>query len=310
MPAVTDLPIVEARTPHPRCDDERARMDRALFARRDQGDPRAREALIERFLPLAKSIARRYETSGEPLEDLVQVASLGLVNAIDRYDASRGCAFSSYAVPTIAGELKRYFRDRTWAIRPPRDLQECTLRVEAATRELTARLDRAPTIPELAAETDCSDEQILEALQARRTRATLSLDAPTGLRDDPSEMLHDRLGSSEHGYAHVEARAELEGLLRVVAPRERLALRLRYERDLTQAEIGALLGVSQMQVSRILRAAIEQLSLVATHDHQLFADRCPSRPDRRRANAPTSRDLEKHERRCGTRRPPATAGDT
>lgn len=275
MPAVTDLPIVEARTSHPCCDDARTRMDRALFARRDRGDLRARDALIERFLPLAKSIARRYETSGEPLEDLVQVASLGLVNAIDRFDPSRGSAFSSYAVPTIAGELKRYFRDRTWAIRPPRGLQECTLRVEAAARELTARLNRAPTIPELAAATDYSDEEILEALQARRARAALSLDAPTGLRDDHSEMLQDTLGSSERGYAHVEARAELEGLLRVVAPRERLALRLRYERDLTQAEIGALLGVSQMQVSRILRAAIEQLSLVATHDHQAVADRCP-----------------------------------
>ena len=255
-------------------DEARARIDRVLFARLDRGDVAARDALIERFLPLARSIARRYETSGEPLEDLVQVASLGLVKAVDRYDPSRGCAFSSYAVPTISGELKRYFRDRTWAIRPPRELQELTLRVDAATRELTARHDRSPTVAELAATLGCSDERILEALQARRGRDTLSLSAPPGASDDRGTALQDVLGSSERGYARAEARVELEGLLRLVPPRTRLILRLRFERDLTQAEIGALLGVSQMQVSRIVRAAIEQLNGIAMHEQDLRSDRC------------------------------------
>ena len=257
----------------PREDQARARMDRVLFARRDEGDRAARDALIERFLPLARSIARRYETSGEPLEDLVQVASLGLVKAIDRYDPSRGCAFSSYAVPTISGELKRYFRDRTWAIRPPRSLQELTLRVEASARELTARCDRAPTVAELATALGCSDEKILQALQARRGRDALSLSASPGAGDDQAVALQDQLGSNEPGYARAEARVELEGLLRLVPPRTRLVLRLRFERDLTQAEIGALLGVSQMQVSRIVRAAIEQLNAIATHEHDLLRDR-------------------------------------
>jgi RNA polymerase sigma-B factor len=269
-----DAAVLQSRTVQGQRDEARARTDRMLFARRDRGDQGARSALIERFLPLARSIARRYDTlSGEPLDDLVQVASLGLVKAIDRYDPARVVAFSSYAVPTIAGELKRYFRDRTWAIRPPRDLQELTLRVDTATRELTARLDRPPTVAELAAALQTSDEQILEALQARRCRATASLSSPAGSRADPGSVLEDTLGSSEEGYACAEDRVELERLLLFVAPRSRLVLRLRFECDLTQAEIGALLGVSQMQVSRIIRAAISQLGDIATYEQDVLAKR-------------------------------------
>jgi len=278
MPAVTDRLVdtstVHARTADPRSEGPRARNDRVLFKRRDQGDRAARDALIERFLPLARSIARRYEHSGEPLEDLVQVASLALVNAVDRYDPARGYAFSSYAVPTIAGELKRYFRDRTWAIRPPRDLQERVLRVEAAAHDLAADFDRAPTVPQLAAAIGCDDEEILEALHARHARGALSLDAPAAGQDEHGEVLQDTLGSGEDGYAQAENRAELERLLRVVAPRTRIVLRLRYELDLTQAEIAALLGVSQMQVSRIIRGAIDRLGLIAAHDQQLLENRC------------------------------------
>lgn len=207
------------------------------------------------------------------MEDLVQVACLGLVNAVDRYDPQRGCAFSSYAVPTIAGELKRYFRDRTWAIRPPRDLQERSLRIETTVSTLTARLDRRPTVPELADALDCSDEEILEGLQPLLTRSSLSLDAPTANHDDHGAMLQDTIGSSENGYDHAEARADLTELLRILPPRTRLVLRLRLERELTQAEIGTLLGVSQMQISRIIRSAMHKLNLVATHHDQQHADR-------------------------------------
>jgi RNA polymerase sigma-B factor len=238
----------------------RTRSDRMLFERRDAGDPRARDELIERFLPLARSLARRYERSGEPLDDLVQVASLALVKAIDGYDCERGVAFSSYAVPTIAGELKRYFRDRTWAVRPPRDLQDLTLRVDRAADVLAAQHGRPPTVPELSAAINATDEEVLEALQARSAHRGLSLHVPVF----GGEMaLHETLGVSDDGYARAETRAVLERLLSELPQRSREVLRLRFEEDLTQAEIGALVGVSQMQISRIIRAAIGQLRLSA-----------------------------------------------
>jgi RNA polymerase sigma-B factor len=253
-----------------RLDDARSRMDRTLLARRDAGDPRAREQLIRRFLPLARSLARRYEHSGEPLEDLVQVASLALVKAVDRYDSAHGCAFSSFAVPTIVGELKRHFRDRGWAVRPPRALQELTLRVDHAVERLTRELDRAPTVTELAAAIGSTDERVLEALQARGGRSTLSLHAP-GHGQDEQSSLQDTLGTSDDGYARAEARMLLDGLLVGVPPRTREVLRLRFEEDLSQAEIGAVVGVSQMQISRILRQATEQLRHVADQ-HQRIHD--------------------------------------
>jgi RNA polymerase sigma-B factor len=233
-----------------------------LFVRRDAGDPHARDALIERFLPLARSLARRYERSGEPLEDLVQVASLALVKAIDGYDPARGVAFSSYAVPTIAGELKRYFRDRTWAVRPPRDLQDMTLRVARAADVLAAQHGRPPTVAELSAAINATDEEILEALQAQRAHRGLSLHAPV---HDGEVALHDTLGAIDDGYARAETRAVLEDMLGNLPRRSREVLRLRFEEDLTQAEIGALIGVSQMQVSRIIRDAIGQLRRRAEH---------------------------------------------
>jgi len=233
-----------------------------LFARRDRGDRRARDELIERFLPLARSLARRYERSGEPLEDLVQVASLGLVKAIDGYDAARGYAFSSYAVPTILGELKRHLRNHAWAVRPPRDVQELALRVDLAASRLWAALDRAPTVGELAAACECSDERVLEALQARRARGAVSLQAPAGGQDE-EVVLQDMLAVSDDGYARVEMRVVLDGLLSGVSPRAREVLRLRFAQDLTQAEIGVLIGVGEMQISRIVRKTIEQLHHIA-----------------------------------------------
>ncbi|MDX6676197.1 MAG: polymerase sigma-B factor [Solirubrobacteraceae bacterium] len=248
--------------------DSRARGDRALFARLEAGDPRARAALVERFMPLARSLARRYETSGEPLEDLVQVASLALVKAIDRFDTSRGHAFTSFAVPTIVGELKRHFRDRTWAVRPPRELQETIMRLDRAAVRRSQELDRAPTVSELAEAVGASEEQILEALQARSGRGTLSLHATQSSEPDAA-TLEDCLGAEDDGYRTAESRALLDGLCVGLPARSREVLRMRFEEDLTQAEIGERLGVSQMQVSRIIRQTIAHLHSVSEHHEAL-----------------------------------------
>jgi RNA polymerase sigma-B factor len=224
------------------------------------GDPRARDALIERFLPLARSLARRYNGKADP-EDLAQVASLGLVKAIDGFDLGRGVAFSSYAVPTILGELKRYFRDRTWAVRVPRDLQELTLRVDHVIDELTDRLHRSPSVAEVAAMLDVVEEDVLEALQAAGAHRALSFDAPRASGDDALPTLADEVGIDEHGFERAEDRALLQQLMMSVTRRERDVLRMRFEEDMTQAEIGAVIGVSQMQVSRIIRQALTRLRI-------------------------------------------------
>jgi len=243
--------------------ERRAREDLRLFrAWGDHGDRRARALLIERFLPLARSLARRYERGSEPLEDLVQVASVALVKAIDRYDPDRGYAFSSFAVPTIAGELKRHFRDQTWMVRPPRGIQEMTLRVEGALARLTQQLDRSPTTSELAEAVGVSDEAILEAMQARSARGALSLHAPQGEPGD-AMSLQDTLGAEDPEIERAEQRAQLDRLMAEVSSRAREMLRMRFEEDMTQAEIGAAIGISQMQVSRILRQTIAQLREVA-----------------------------------------------
>ncbi len=244
-------------------DERRAREDMRLFkAWIDHRDRNARVALIERFLPLARSLARRYQRGSEPLDDLVQVASIALVKAIDRYDPARGYAFSSFAVPTIAGELKRHFRDHTWMVRPPRGIQELTLRVEGALARLTQQLDRSPTTSELAAAVGVGDEQILEAMQARSARGALSLHAPQGTPGDATS-LEDTLGAEDPDIERAEKRAELDRLMQSVSPRARAMLRMRFEEDMTQAEIGAVVGISQMQVSRILRQTVAKLREVS-----------------------------------------------
>ncbi len=217
-------------------------------------------------------MAWRYQRAGDPLDDLVQVASLALVKAIDRYDPALGNAFSSYAVPTIVGELKRHFRDRGWAVRPPRGLQELALRVEGAATRLTARLDRAPTTRELAIATDSNEVQILEALQICSGRNALSLQAAIG---DAGEQtaLQDILGTHDDGYAQAEMHAFLDDLMTALPRRSREILRLRFEEDLTQHEIGELFGVSQMQISRIVRQAISQLRHIADHHERVGAQR-------------------------------------
>jgi RNA polymerase sigma-B factor len=237
----------------------RVREERALFERvaRD-GDARAREALIERFMPLARSLALRYQRSYEPLDDLLQVASMGLIKAVDGFDPRRDIAFSSYAVPTILGEIKRHFRDRTWAVRVPRDLQELSLRVDRAVGELAEKLHRQPSVVEIAEAVAADEERVLEALQAGGAYRALSFDAPRGAEEDAA-TLADSIGFDEDGFDRAEDRATLSALLGMVSEREREVLRMRFEQDKTQAEIGEIIGVSQMQVSRIIRQALARL---------------------------------------------------
>ena len=237
----------------------RTRRDLELFEAyiRDR-TPDAREVLVERFLPLARQLARRYEHTDEPLEDLTQVASIGLVKAVDRFDPERGFAFSSFAVPTILGELRRHFRDKTWSVRVPRDLQELSLTVERVATTLTHDLRRPPTIAEIAAAVGTTDEAVLEAREASGAYRAASLQAPRG-DDEAGETLGDQLGADEHGFGLAEDRATLARLLSELSPRDREILRLRFEEDLTQAEIGERIGVSQMQISRIIRRSLARL---------------------------------------------------
>jgi RNA polymerase sigma-B factor len=246
-------------------DADRAREERLLFTRLAQspGDPTLRAALVERYLPLARQLARRYQRPEEPMDDLIQVASLGLVKAIDRFDASREVAFSSYAVPTILGEIKRHFRDRTWSVRVPRDLQEMALKAERSVGELTRKLHRQPTVPELATHLNCTEEQALEALQAAGAYHATSLDTPRGAEADPGDTLADTIGGDDDNYERAEERATIARLMRTITPREREVLRLRFEEDMTQAEIGEIIGVSQMQVSRLIRQAVTRLRSAA-----------------------------------------------
>jgi RNA polymerase sigma-B factor len=243
----------------------RAEQDRALFARYlDKRDSVDREMLVERFLPLARQLARRYQRPEEPFDDLFQVACLGLVKAIDRFDLEREVAFSSYAVPTILGEIKRYFRDRTWSVRVPRDLQELALKVDRAVSELSLDLHRQPTVEEIGAKVGAEEEDVLEALEASGAYKATSLESPRGSEDESGDTLGDTLGTEEHGFALAEDRATIEHLMRSITPREREVLHLRFAEDLTQAEIGERIGVSQMQVSRIIRQSVARLRAYAT----------------------------------------------
>jgi RNA polymerase sigma-B factor len=226
----------------------------------DAGDRHARDRAVAELMPLIYSLCRRYEGSSVEWDDLVQVASLGLVKAIERFDPDRGIALSSFAVPTILGEIKRHFRDRTWAVRPPRELQERSLNVSRTAAKLTATLGRSPSPTVVAEHLGLSEEDVVEALIANQSYDAKSLDAPApGTEDDRGATLGDRLSAADSELARAEARATLASLLGVLAPRERKILRLRFEEDLTQAEIAERVGVSQMQVSRLIRASVDRL---------------------------------------------------
>jgi RNA polymerase sigma-B factor len=242
----------------------RARADRRLLERAHTGDRDARAALVDRFLPLARQLARRYQRGGEQLDDLYQVASIGLLKAIDRYDPARATAFSSFAVPTILGELKRHFRDKGWSVRVPRDLQELAVKLDPVTEELLRELGRSPTPAEIATRLDTSVEFVLEAREAAAAYRAVSLDRPRdGDAEDGADPLGVTIGVEDPGFSVAEDAATVERLMSVLTEREREVLRLRFAEDLTQAEIGARVGVSQMHVSRILRQAIARLRDVA-----------------------------------------------
>jgi RNA polymerase sigma-B factor len=236
----------------------RREEERALFARlARERTPAARDAIVERFLPLARQLARRY-SHGRDLEDLEQVAAVGLVKAVARFDPERGLAFSSFAYPTIAGEIKRYLRDHGWSVRVPREVQEIYTHIDRATEELTTRLGRTPTATELADRLDSTVEAVLEARQAVTARRAVSLDQPTRAGDE-TDALGTLVGVEEPGFEAAERSALLDTLLRGLDERERLILHLRFTEDLTQLEIGERIGLSQVQVSRITRTAIQRL---------------------------------------------------
>jgi RNA polymerase sigma-B factor len=236
--------------------------DRDLIMRHRAGDRQARATLIERYLPLARGLALRYRHSGEPLDDLIQVASLGLVKAADRWDPAHGAAFSTFALPTILGELRRHFRDRTWMVRPPRHLQELTLSVERARERLFATSGREPAVSDLAEALGQPPDLIAEALRTRDSRWPRSLDTPV---DDDHEWstLGEQLGRDESGFARAEARVTLEKLLSVLDRRAREVLRLVYVEGLTQAQVGKRVGCTQVHVSRLVRGSLARLALNA-----------------------------------------------
>ena len=237
------------------------RTDGADFrAYAERRDPQARERLIRGHLPLAHAIARRFDRGDRvPLDDLRQVAALGLIKALERFDPEKGVAFSSFAVPTIQGELRRYFRDFTWIVRPPRDLQERAVRIERERDTLTSDLGRAPTAWELADRIGCSVEDIVDATEAAQARGSDSFDRTIGTDEDDA-TLAERLGDDDPGFAASETTITLDRLLDTLSERDARVVCLRFHEDLTQAEIGARIGCSQMHVSRILRAALTQLA--------------------------------------------------
>jgi RNA polymerase sigma-B factor len=225
---------------------------------RDQRDPAAREELVRRYLPFAKNLALRYRGASESFDDLLQVANLGLVNAVDRFDPARGTPFAAFASPTILGELKRHFRDRVWTVRVPRGLHDRMAEVEKATTALTVELQRSPSVNEIAAKLEIEPAEVLEVLEANHNRRPLSLDRPVGGEEDESPA-SEWVGDEDEGYELIDDKLALEGVLPQLDDRERLILRLRFVEDMTQSQIAERIGHSQMHVSRILRRTLERI---------------------------------------------------
>ena len=233
-----------------------ARLLAAFHATRD---PRLRDELIELHLPLARRLAGRYGYSEEPFDDLVQVACVGLIKAIDRFEPARGAKLSSFAVPTILGELKRHFRDKTWALHVPRGLQDLSLRLTRETERMATSLGRSPTAGELSRATGLSVEAVLEGQAAGSAYGASSLDEPVEAGDESAPLI-ELLGADDEQYALVEDRLEMVGAWQALPPVQREVLRLRFIEDLTQREIGDRIGYSQMHVSRLLRQALTTLA--------------------------------------------------
>jgi RNA polymerase sigma-B factor len=260
MTSASEPPSSPVHQQRPRHDREYTRKLFGVLGETPADDPeraRARAELVEMHLPLVEYLARRFRNRGEPLDDLVQVATIGLIKSIDRFDVERGVEFSTYATPTIAGEIKRHFRDKGWAIRVPRRLQELKLSLTEATSELSQRSGRSPTVRELAEHLEMSEEDVIEGLESANAYSAVSLDAPDS--DESTVTIADSLGVEDDALYDVEYRESLRPMLEQLPPREKRIILLRFFRGMTQSQIATELGISQMHVSRLLSRTLTKL---------------------------------------------------
>jgi RNA polymerase sigma-B factor len=246
------------------------RIDDKILLRRyhEDGDLQAREQLIEQYMSLVRSLARRYSYRGEQLEDLVQIGAIGLIKAIDRFDLERGVELTTYATPNIIGEIKRHFRDKGWSVRVPRGLQELNVQLSRLVEQLTVQLARSPTIPELAKAAGVEEEEVLEALESGRAYTSLSLSVGGGGGDDDDLDPLESLGTEEHQYEVSEDRAVLAPGFKALDERERKILQLRFFEGLTQSQIAQQVGISQMHVSRLIRRSLEKIRETIAADEE------------------------------------------
>jgi RNA polymerase sigma-B factor len=250
-----------------------AENDKALLRRyHEHGDLAAREQLIEQYMSLVRSLARRYAYRGEQLDDLVQIGAIGLIKAIDRFDLDRGVELTTYATPNIIGEIKRHFRDKGWSVRVPRGLQELNVQLSRLIEQLTVQLSRSPTIPELAKAAGVEEEQVLEALESGRAYSSLSLNTGGGSDEDGELDPLESIGTEEHQYAVSEDRAVLAPGFRALDARERMILHLRFFEGLTQSQIAQQVGISQMHVSRLIRRSLGKIREEIAADEELPDD--------------------------------------
>jgi len=249
------------------------RIDDKILLRRyhEDGDLQAREQLIEQYMSLVRSLARRYSYRGEQLEDLVQIGAIGLIKAIDRFDLERGVELTTYATPNIIGEIKRHFRDKGWSVRVPRGLQELNVQLSRLVEQLTVQLSRSPTIPELAKAAGVEEELVLEALESGRAYTSLSLSVGGGGGDDDDLDPLESLGTEEHQYEVSEDRAVLAPGFKALDERERKILQLRFFDGLTQSQIAQQVGISQMHVSRLIRRSLEKIRETIAEDEESLA---------------------------------------
>jgi RNA polymerase sigma-B factor len=249
------------------------RIDDKILLRRyhEDGDLQAREQLIEQYMSLVRSLARRYSYRGEQLEDLVQIGAIGLIKAIDRFDLERGVELTTYATPNIIGEIKRHFRDKGWSVRVPRGLQELDVQLSRLVEQLTVQLSRSPTIPELAKAAGVEEEEVLEALESGRAYTSLSLSVGGGGGEDDDLDPLESLGTEEHQYEVSEDRAVLAPGFKALDERERKILQLRFFEGLTQSQIAQQVGISQMHVSRLIRRSLEKIRETIAEDEESLA---------------------------------------
>jgi RNA polymerase sigma-B factor len=249
------------------------RIDDRILLRRyhEDGDLQAREQLIEQYMSLVRSLARRYSYRGEQLEDLVQIGAIGLIKAIDRFDLERGVELTTYATPNIIGEIKRHFRDKGWSVRVPRGLQELNVQLSRLVEQLTVQLARSPTIPDLAKAAGVEEEEVLEALESGRAYTSLSLSVGGGGGDDDDLDPLESLGTEEHQYEVSEDRAVLAPGFKALDERERKILQLRFFEGLTQSQIAQQVGISQMHVSRLIRRSLEKIRETIAEDEESLA---------------------------------------